>query len=195
MNSEYADPELRENDLYPPLATFMREQQAIQTYRIDERKSSNLSGVSHSRWLCPNAVGIENRTENTFAKEMEAISGARDRQVRVWSFDAELFIDRSNVREAYHRALSNSSWANYGYIVTAGIEGPGILKELRDLCAMHGIGLIKLDASSVAESRILVPALERREIDWWMCNRLVEENSDFTSFMVHLRNCFRASES
>lgn len=83
----------------------------------------------------------------------------------------------------FFQAVSNSSWANYGYLITKKITGQGTLKELRLLFAAHGIGLIQLDADNLTQSQILIPARERDAIDWDMVNRLSKENSDFSEYV------------
>ncbi len=40
------------------------------------------------------------------------------------------------------------------------------------LAGLHGIGLIKLDVESPADSEILIPARERIDVDWNTANRL-----------------------
>ena len=95
----------------------------------------------------------------------------------------KLLVNRSNVREVYFQSVSNSSWANFGYLVTAEVEGVETIKELRMLAGLHGIGLIKLDVDNPAESQILIPAKERNSIDWNTANRLATENKDFRSFL------------
>jgi len=87
------------------------------------------------------------------------------------------------VRECFFQAVSNSSWANFGYLVAAEIGGQDTLKELRLLFAAHGIGFIKLDADNPADSQVLIPARERDEIDWGMVNRLTMENKDFLTYV------------
>gem|GEM_PF-1469222 len=101
----------------------------------------------------------------------DCVNQYSDKRTKLWSFEAKLLINRSNVRECFFQAVSNSSWANFGYLVAAEIEGQDTLKELRMLFAAHGIGLIKLDADNPAESQVLIPARERDEIDWDMANR------------------------
>ena len=56
------------------------------------------------------------------------------------------------------------------------------------LAAAHGIGLIQLDSTNPVESQIMIPARERPEIDWDMCNRLTEENTDFVSFIERVKH-------
>ena len=108
-------------------------------------------------------------------------------------------LNRSNVREAYFQTVSNSSWANFAYLVAGEIEVGDTLKELRILSVLHGVGLIKLDAENPAESQVYIPARERAAIDWANCNRLASENSDFQGvinllWQFHLTGDVRATE-
>ena len=102
-----------------------------------------------------------------------------DRKTKIWSFEVKKFINRANVREVYFQAVSNSTWANFGYLAAAEIQGSETLKELRMLSGLHGIGLIEIDVDSPADSQIMIPARERTDIDWNAANRLAEENSHF----------------
>ncbi len=97
-----------------------------------------------------------------------------------------MLINRANVREAWFQAVSNSSWANLGYLVAADIQ-ESAMKELRLLAASYGIGLIRLDIHDPNESEVLIPARERGDIDWDACNRLAQENSDFQSVVSWVR--------
>jgi uncharacterized protein len=49
------------------------------------------------------------------------------------------------VRKGFFQTVSNSSWANFSYLVAVDIEGPHTMKELRTLFSAHEVGLIKLD--------------------------------------------------
>lgn len=123
-----------------------------------------------------------------------AIRESKDRQLRLWSFEVKLLINRSNARETYFQAVSNSSWANYGYLVASAFEGADTLKELGILYAVHGIGIIRLDVNAPSESEILVPARERRDVEWPMCSRLAHENADFRSFMRKVRQFYQTGD-
>ena len=185
---------ISEHDLYPILIEFLRSEQGVRGDRIDERKSSNSSGSGGNKWLFPDVVGIENLTASLNDEVRAALRESGDKRIRLWSFEVKILINRSNVRETYFQAVSNSSWSNLGYLVTAEIEGADTLKELRILYAMHGIGLIKLDAANPAESQILIPARERPDLEWAMCSRLADENKDFRAFMKHVRHFFQTGD-
>lgn len=99
------------------------------------------------------------------------------------------------VRECFFQAVSNSSWANFGYLVAAEIGGTDTLKELRMLFAAHGIGFIKLDVDNPTDSQVLIPARERDEIDWDMANRLATENRDFLEYVKLIKQFYQTGEA
>lgn len=119
--------------------------------------------------------------------ELYNATQAGAQRARLWSFEVKLLVNRSNVREAWFQAVSNSSWANFGYLVAAEVEGSETMKELRLLAASHGIGLILLDAENPTESEIRIPVRERGDIDWDACNRLAQENLDFRSVIAWVK--------
>ncbi|GAA6875477.1 hypothetical protein HpHNI60_03270 [Helicobacter pylori] len=83
--------------------------------------------------------------------------------------------------------MSNSTWANEGYLVVFEIEDKKdkVLGELRRLNQSFGIGVIKLE-SEISNSKILLPAKER-EIDIPTLNMLIEQSpKDFKPFMANI---------
>ena len=122
---------------------------------------------------------MENLSGDWHREIKDCASEYADKKTKLWSFEVKILINRSNLREAFFQAVSNSSWANFGYLVANEIEGANTLKELRMLASLHGIGFIKLNAENPSESQILIPAKERSDIDWDTANRLTEENKDF----------------
>jgi len=185
---------LKENDLYPLLSDYLWSELAIYSKRIDEKKSSNKHGPKGNKWLYPDLVGMEDLTADWHQEIKGLVKEYADKKTKLWSFEVKILLNRSNVREAYFQAVSNSSWANYGYLVAAEIEGADTMKELRMLFSLHGIGLIQLDPENPAESQILIPARERLEVDWATCNRLTRENKDFVQFMKLVRQFYQTGD-
>lgn len=169
----------REMELYPKLAQYLSAEFGIHAQRIDEKRSANKRGPQGNRWLFPDVVALEDLTKEWTSDVLQCVSEAGAQKARMWSLEVKLLLNRSNVREAYFQTVSNSSWANFAYLAAGEIEGTDTIKELRMLAALHGVGVIKLDANNPAESQILIPARERQEIDWANCNRLASENTDF----------------
>lgn len=56
------------------------------------------------------------------------------------------------------------------------------MKELKMLCSLHGIGFIRLDTESPANSEVIIPAREK-EVDWHSADKLSRENTDFADFI------------
>ncbi|MEQ4624070.1 hypothetical protein [Providencia manganoxydans] len=100
----------------------------------------------------------------------------------------------SNVREVFFQTLSNSSWANVGYLVAAEITGDETLKELAMLCAAHSIGGILLDKEEIANTQILIQATEKENVDWELCNRLISINRDFEHYIELVSEFYKLGE-
>ncbi|OKA47280.1 hypothetical protein BI180_01660 [Helicobacter pylori] len=107
---------------------------------------------------------------------------------KLFSFELKVNLKFTNLKESYFQAVSNSSWANEGYLVVKSIDKKDekdILDELRRLNQSFGIGVIKLE-SEISNSKILLPARER-EIDIPTLNMLVEQSPvDFKPFMIDI---------
>lgn len=187
-------PRIREHDLYPVLLKYLKNEYSIAADRIDEKRAVNSRGAGGNKWLFPDVVGLEDLTQGMDGEIIAAIRESRSRRMRTWSFEVKLLINRSNVRETYYQAVSNSSWAHLGYLVAKDIEGSETVSELRMLYAMHGIGVIKLDVDNPPESEIIIPARERSDMEWTMCNRLAAENKDFKSVMKRLRQFYQTGD-
>ena len=193
--ADSSDAKLGEHAMYPLLSLYLWEEFGVYSKRIDEKRSSNKRGPNGNRWLYPDVVGMEDLGAEWHQEVRDCVNQYSDKRTKLWSFEAKLLINRSNVRECYFQAVSNSSWANFGYLVAAEIEGQDTLKELRMLFAAHGIGLIKLDADNPAESQVLIPARERDEIDWDMANRLTTENRDFLDYVKLVKQFYQTGEA
>ncbi len=103
---------------------------------------------------------------------------------KLFSFELKVNLKFTNLKESYFQAVSNSSWANEGYLVVKNIK-ENVLDELRRLNQSFGIGVIKLE-SEISNSKILLPARER-EIDIPTLNMLVEQSPvDFKPFMIDI---------
>jgi hypothetical protein len=184
-----------EHALYPMLSQYLWEEFGVFSKRIDEKRSSNKRGPNGNRWLYPDVVGMEDLSKEWHREVRDCVTQYSDKRTKLWSFEAKLLINRSNVRECFFQAVSNSSWANFGYLVAAEVGGTDTLKELRMLFAAHGIGFIKLDVENPADSQVLIPARERDEIDWDMANRLATENRDFLEYVKLVKQFYQTGEA
>jgi len=185
---EPAKASLTERDLYPLLCRYLHAEFGLYPQRIDEKRSSNRNGPKGNIWLFPDIVALEDLGAEWHKDIRDCVRHYGDPRCRLWSFEVKLKLNRSNVREAWFQTVSNSSWANQGYLVAAEVEGADTMKELRLLAAAHGMGLIVLDVEDPTEgSEIRIPARERSDVDWDACNRLAEENADFRDYIRAVR--------
>ena len=178
---------LKEHGLYPMLSKYLWLELQIYSKRINEKKASNKRGLRGNKWLYPDLVGMEDLTTDWHREIKDAVKEYASQKTKLWSFEVKTSLNRSNVREAFFQAVSNSSWANFGYLVAAEIEGNNTMKELRMLFSLHGIGLIQINPEDLTKSQILIPAREKPEVDWATCNRLTLENKDFLQFVKLVR--------
>lgn len=193
-NAGITDTKLSEHDLYPLLSKYLLHELRVVSKRIDEKRSSNKQGPKGNIWLHPDIVGMEDLGADWKPEVQDCVKHHSDKRAKLWSFEVKLLINRSNVRESYFQAVSNSSWANYGYLVAPPIEGPDTRKELQLLYAAHGIGFIELNTENPPESQILIPARERPDIDWNAVNRLAEENKDFHEYVKLVKRFYQTGE-
>jgi hypothetical protein len=189
------DAKLGEHAMYQLLSLYLWEELRVYSKRIDEKRSSNKRGPNGNRWLYPDVVGMEDLGSEWHQTVRDCVKQYSDKRTKLWSFEAKLLINRSNVRECFFQTVSNSSWANFGYLVAAEIEGQDTLKELRMLFAAHGIGLIKLDMDNPSDSQVLIPAREKTDIDWDTANRLATENKDFMEYVNLVKQFYQTGDA
>ncbi|MEB3190351.1 MAG: hypothetical protein VKL42_08420 [Snowella sp.] len=173
---------LSERDLYPLLVDFLKTEYKLYCQRIDEKRSKNQRGSGGNQWLHPDIVAMQAIDKEWHELVKTCVQAGEGRRVRLWSFEVKKELNSSNIRSSFFQAVSNSSWANEGYLVTTSITD-NIEQELRMLSALHGIGVILLNTENPSESEIFLPAKSRPEIDWQSVNRIVVENDDFKDYI------------
>lgn len=174
---------LSEHDLYPILIEFLKSELGLYCLRIDEKRSKNSRGQNGNQWLHPDIVTMQPLDKHWNELVKSCVKNGSGQNVRLWSFEVKKELNSSNIRSSFFQAVSNSSWANEGYLVATSISTSDVEDELRMLSALHGIGVILLTPENPTESEILLPARRRTEVDWQSINRIVNENSDFKNFI------------
>ena len=148
--------------------------------RIDEKTSKNSHGSGGNHWLHPDIVALEALDQTWDQVVRDCVRHGNS--VRLWSFEVKKQLTKGNVRQSFFQAVSNSTWASFGYLVAAEMSND-VETELQMLASLHGIGVLLLNVKSLFDSQILIPARERNNVDWQSVNRIVNENSDFRHFI------------
>lgn len=183
---------LTEHDLYPILINYLKSEHHLYCLRIDEKTSKNNRGNGGNQWLHPDIVAMEPVAQDWHVHVKTCVQEGGGQSVRLWSFEVKKELTMGNVRKSFFQAVSNSSWANEGYLVATSIADHRVEQELRMLSALHGIGVILLSTDNPSESDLLLPAQKRSTIDWQSVNRIVEENKDFRDFTDLVANYYQA---
>ncbi len=175
-----------ERDLHPFLTymAFHNENLKCYTKTIFHEESSK-SPKGMDRWLYPDMVGVrflhaELSNENliAFSKKFDTLP------VKLVSFELKREISVHNCRECYFQAISNSSWANEGYLVGRHIDthNPQLMDLLKRLHASFGIGVIDLRTDE-DKSAILLNAKYKEKIDYTVASELSAKNEKFSGFL------------
>lgn len=186
---------MKENDIYPILSKFLLLEFNIYSKRIDEKKhyGNSRRAKGSNKWLYPDIVGMTDLSREWHSEIKGCVNQYADKKTKLWSFEVKILINISNVRESFFQAVSNSSWANFGYLVASKIESSA-LKELRLLSSLHGIGFIRINIDNLSESQIIIPAKERVDVDWDTVNRITEKNKDFLEYIKLIRQFYQTGE-
>ncbi len=177
---------MHERDLHPFLTymAFYNENLKCYTKTIFHEESSK-SPKGMDRWLYPDMVGVrflhaELSNENliAFSKKFDTLP------IKLVSFELKKEISVHNCRECYFQAISNSSWANEGYLVGRHIDthNPQLMDLLKRLHASFGIGVIDLRTDE-DKSAILLNAKYKEKIDYTVASELSAKNEKFSGFL------------
>lgn len=175
-----------ESSLHPYLVKFAKERFGVYSKTINALKVSKKKDKI-GKWTNPDIVGINPTILDLnplFQKEIEKLGLFSTKVMQFYSFELKLKIDKSNFTECYFQAVSNSAWANYGYLVVGDLDiDPVFLSNLTRLNNGYGIGVIKLNLDNPAKSEIVVSAREREVVDINFMNFLADMNLDFYDFI------------
>ncbi|GAA7498276.1 COG2958 family protein [Helicobacter pylori] len=175
-----------ERDLHPFLTYMACHNENLKCYtKTIFHEGSLKSPKGMDRWLYPDMVGVrflhaELSNENliAFSKKFDTLP------VKLVSFELKKEISVNNCRECYFQAISNSSWANEGYLVGHHIDthNPKLMDLLKRLHASFGIGVIDLRTDE-DKSAILLNAKYKEKIDYTVALELSEKNEEFSGFL------------
>ena len=194
--AEHEEKELRkssylERELHPLLAYF-----AFYYLRCYTKTINHLSSTKkeYGEWVHPDMVGCYFPIED-WSKEVNQLSDAiGNPSIKIFSSELKRKVTLSNLREVFFQTVSNSSWANESYLVTAEMSNDEeLMTELKRLSTSFGIGVIKLDVKDPDNSEVIFPSKVSEILDWETINKLTM-NKDFVGFLKRITNDLKIQE-
>jgi len=174
-----------ERDLHPILCRFVNLNPHFKCQvKTIYHESSTSSKKGYNEWLHPDLAGVYFPFEDYKDVTLRIQKSLSLSSIKLFSFELKKELNFGNLRHSYFQAVSNSSWANEGYLVVLKMaDEPQLIDEIRRLNNSFGIGLIKLNPESIDESEIIFQSRVTTDLDWDTIDRLVENNKDFRDFM------------
>ncbi len=163
---------------------------SIYTKTIFHEKSRK---TGYTEWTHPDIVGFYLPLDDWNQHLIELNKISDNSSLKIYSFEVKKVLNRSNYRESFFQAVSNSSWAHEGYLIAPEVqEDDDLLSELERLSMSFGIGIIHLDLDDFDSSKVIYPARVREVLDWETMNKLCENNADFSKFIQDIRIDFES---
>ena len=175
-----------ERDLHPLLTRFTFANDNFKAYtKTIYHESSIKTKKGMDKWLYPDIVGVSFEYKD-YQKELNKFIGKfSSLPIKIYAFEMKKHLSVSSFREYYFQAVSNSSWANEGYLVALDIDESDeeLMDLIKRLSYSFGIGVISLNSQNVDESVILARAEFRENLDYSVMNELSMKNPDFKKFL------------
>lgn len=168
-----------ERDLHKLVSSYLRSNN-IFSKTIFHEQSTNKSD-SHQKWIHPDMVSLQFVTMQSPINQsfLKAINRFDTFKVTSYEIKKEINTDYE-LKQFFFQAVSNSSWANYSYLIAFDISNT-LLEEMKRLNQSFGIGIIELKANPF-ESKILFPA-KFKELDFYTIDKLCKLNKAFEKFI------------
>jgi len=181
-----------ERDLHPLLSYYVYTYNSIYTKTIYHENSKK---KTFAQWQHPDIVGTFYPMEDWEHDVFEIANYTGNQPVKIFSYELKKNLDFNNLRESYFQAVSNSSWANEGYLVAAEIDrSDEFMSEIRRLSNSFGIGLILLDTTNPDDSQVILEARQRDILDIEMMNKISQINSNFKEFLMRIKTDLNSKE-
>ena len=177
-----------ERSLHKLFCSYLKTR-GIYAKTIYHEKSSNKTD-SAQKWIHPDIVGAQFEDFKNDATLALLKATEPKQSIHIYSYELKRRIENdSQLKQYYFQALSNSSWANYGYLVAFEIN-EDLDEEMARLNNAFGIGIILMQAN---DSKILYPAREKA-LDYNTIEKLNNLNPDFCEFIKKLSKVMNASK-
>jgi len=188
--SEKKEESYNERALHTLLSSYLKHTSVL-SKTIFHEKSRNTKD-RHQKWIHPDMIGVRfTKLETSAATSLFRTVNIGD-AFQLYSYEIKKVIHTDyELKEAYFQAVSNSSWANYGYLVAFEISS-NLHVEMERLNQSFGIGIIELRANPF-ESKVLFAA-KAQKLDYVTIDKLSKVNKDFQVFIEEVEKLLTAEE-
>lgn len=179
-----------ESDLHPLLVNFVANDERFNLYckTINANTSKN-TNKGLNEWIHPDIVGIHFPFEDFDKNTLDLLQNLSNPSYKIYSFELKKFINNANLKECYFQAVSNSSWANEGYLVAYEIKDDDeVQNELARLNASFGIGVIELKSDEIKFEA------KSKELDIDTLDMLIRKNKDFKEFITNVNKDIQTND-
>lgn len=175
-----------ERDLHQVLSYFLKQSDYFQAFsKTIFHEESQKGQKGEDKWLYPDMVAVnfeyasyQKNNVLPFIKKFDILP------IKIFSFELKKELNYSNYKEYFFQAVSNSSWANEGYLVAWNIKQDNqFVEALQKLSQSFGIGIIHLNIEDVEKSAILSPAKFKEKMDYSVVYELADKNPNFAQFL------------
>ena len=179
--------EYDERKLHKLFCSFLKTRNIYAKTIFHEKSSAKVD--SSQKWVHPDIIGVEFEDFNDATLSLLKATEPKE-SFHVFSYELKKKIESDyQLKQYYFQALSNSSWANYGYLVAFEIN-ENLMDEMARLNNAFGIGIIQMQAT---DSKILFPA-KKKQLDYVTIEKLNSINKDFNIFISKLSKVINASK-
>lgn len=169
----------RERSLHKLLANYLQKRNILSKTIFHE--TSNRADQAQ-KWVHPDMVGVAfNEFQESATRSLLKAAETKE-YLDLFSYELKRSIDSDHqLKEYFFQALSNSNWANYGYLVAFQIS-EDVMEEMERLNRAFGIGVIKL--SPYPDDTIVLFPARKKELDYYTIDKLCRINPDFKGFVT-----------
>jgi len=179
-----------ERDLHKLLSSYLKNTGIYSKTIFHEQ--STYGKDNYQIWTHPDMVGIKFLNLQTKASQnfLKSINRVDTFKMSSYELKREINSD-SELKKAFFQAVSNSSWANYGYLVAFEISD-SLTEEMERLNQSFGIGVIELNANPYKSKVLFTPTY--RDLDFKTIDKLCKINREFEKFIEQTEKLMTAEE-
>ena len=177
-----------ERSLHKLFCSYLRTRSIYAKTIFHEKSSSRVD--SAQKWVHPDIIGVEFEEFKNDATLSLLKATEPKETVHLYSYELKRKIESDyQLKQYYFQALSNSNWANFGYLVAFEIND-GLDEEMERLNNAYGIGIIQMQDGNWTN---LYPAREKA-LDYNTIEKLNNLNRDFCTFIDKISKVLNAPE-